>query len=123
MLIAHKFSPLAALSAVMLTATLFIGSTTPVFAATSGYQMVPEAVSTAVDTVVVRDVLWKCADGTCTAKAGTSRPAIVCATAARKIGKINAFTANGTAFAAEDLEKCNANAKKSGSVMLTRTKN
>jgi hypothetical protein len=112
MFIAHKFSPLAALSAVMLSAALIVGPTTPAFAASAGYHLVPEATSTTTETVVVRDVLWKCAGGACTAKPATSRPEIVCASAARKIGKISAFTANGAPFAADQLEKCNAKAKK-----------
>jgi hypothetical protein len=112
MFIAHKFSPFAALSAVMLTAALIVGPTTPVFAATTGYHLVPEATAKISDTVVVRDVLWKCAGGACTAKLATSRPEIVCASAARKLGKISAFTANGAPFAADQLEKCNAKAKK-----------
>ncbi len=111
MFIAHKFSPLAALSAIMLSAALIVGPTTPAFANTTGYQLVPEAAAP-TDTVVVRDVLWKCAGGACTAKPASSRPEIVCASAARKIGRISAFSANGAPFAADQLEKCNAKAKK-----------
>jgi hypothetical protein len=39
------------------------------------------------------------------------RPAIVCAAAAREIGKISAFSANGTEFTAEELAKCNEKAR------------
>jgi hypothetical protein len=111
MFIAHKFSPLAALSAVLISAASIAVPTSPAFANATGYHLVPEA-SALADTVVVRDVLWKCAGGACTAKPATSRPEIVCASVARKIGRISAFTANGTAFGADQLEKCNAKAKK-----------
>jgi hypothetical protein len=112
MFIAHKFSPLAALSALMMTAALFIGSTGPAFAAQPGYQLTIEAPASVSDIVVVRDVLWKCSGDACSAKSASSRPEIVCASAARKIGRISAFTANGTTFAPDQLEKCNAKAKK-----------
>jgi hypothetical protein len=111
MFIAHKFRPLAAIAAALMTATLFVGSTTPVFAGQPSYRLVPATAFSAADTVVVRDVLWKCAGSACVATKATSRPEIVCATAARKIGKLSAFVANGDEFTAEQLEKCNAKAK------------
>lgn len=75
-----------------------------------GYRLIPATAFKAADKVVVRDVLWKCEGAACVASKATSRPEVVCATAARKIGKLTAFSANGQDFTAEQLEKCNAKA-------------
>lgn len=60
---------------------------------------------------IVRGMLFNCNGATCTAGEGTSRPAIVCAAAAREFGPIASFSAGGQAFDAEALAKCNAKAK------------
>lgn len=102
---------LIALAAITTTATLVVSSTVPAFAGQPGYRLVPATAFAAADTVVARDVLWKCAGSACVATKSTSRPEIVCATAARKIGRLSAFVANGSEFTPEQLEKCNAKAK------------
>jgi hypothetical protein len=100
------------LTAAATTATLFAMTTTASFAANgAAYRLVPATAVTAANTVVVNETLWKCAAGACTAANATSRPAIVCAQAAKKVGKIEAFTANGKEFGAEDLAKCNEKAR------------
>jgi hypothetical protein len=100
-----------ALAALATSSLLFAASATPAFAGAPAYRLAPVAAMSAANTVVVRDVLWKCGDAGCTAASATSRPAIVCATAARKIGKIASFTANGKDFSAEELAECNKKAK------------
>jgi putative methionine-R-sulfoxide reductase with GAF domain len=102
---------LLALAAFATSATLFAGTSTEAFANSKGYRAVPATAFAAADTVVVRDVLWKCAGSSCVATKATSRPEIVCATAAREIGKLNAFSANGQEFTPEQLAKCNARAR------------
>jgi hypothetical protein len=102
---------LIALAALATSATLFAGSATDAFAGTPAYRLIPATAFAAADTIVSRDVLWKCAGSSCVANKATSRPAIVCATAARSIGKLTAFTANGKDFTEEELAKCNAKAK------------
>jgi hypothetical protein len=81
--------------------------------ASTGYQLTPETGFEKSEKIIVRETLWKCAGDSCTASEAASRPEIVCATAARKIGRISAFTAKGVAFDAAALNKCNtrANAK------------
>lgn len=106
-----KLRSLVAVAAVVASGLMLAVSTTPALAGAPAYRLAPVAAVTAADTVVVRDVLWKCNDSGCVAKAATSRPAIVCATAARKIGKLASFTANGKEFTAEELAACNAKAK------------
>lgn len=61
--------------------------------------------------LVVRDVLWSCAAGTCSGASDYSRPLIVCQSLARKAGKIDSFRVDGRPFAAAELERCNANAR------------
>jgi hypothetical protein len=100
-----------ALAALATSALLFTASATPAFAGAPAYRLAPVAAMSTATTVIVRDVLWKCDGAGCVATSATSRPAIVCATAARKIGKIASFTANGQDFTAEELAACNKKAK------------
>lgn len=102
---------LIALAALATSATLFAGTATNAIANTPGYRLVPEAAFSAANTVVARDVLWKCAGQACVATKASSRPEIVCASAAREIGKISAFSANGKDFTADQLAKCNEKAR------------
>lgn len=106
-----KLRSFVAVAAFATSGLLLAASSTPAFANAAGYRLAPVAALTAANTVVVRDVLWKCNEQGCVAKASTSRPAIVCATAAREIGKLSAFTANGKEFTADELAKCNTKAK------------
>jgi hypothetical protein len=102
---------LIALAALATSTALFAGSATEAFAGTAGYRLVPATAFSAANTVVARDVLWKCAGEACVATKATSRPEIVCASAAREIGKVAAFSANGQDFTAEQLAKCNEKAR------------
>jgi hypothetical protein len=95
-------------------AVLMVSATaTPVFAAPAGagYKLTLVAPIATPGSVIAKDTLWKCGTDTCTTGAANSRPAIVCAVAARKIGKLASFTANGSEFDAAALEACNAKAK------------
>jgi hypothetical protein len=56
---------------------------------------------------VARDVVWVCNGVSCVAGRGTSRPAIMCSTLAREAGSVSAFAANGKAFDADELARCN----------------
>jgi hypothetical protein len=77
--------------------------------ASQHYQAEPAA-KPAQAKFVAKDILWRCGDAGCTGAKGSSRPAIVCASLVREVGALRSFTAGGTAFAAEDLQKCNARA-------------
>ncbi|MFM7029208.1 MAG: CC_3452 family protein [Chakrabartia sp.] len=102
---------LIALAALATSATLFAGTATDAFANGPAYRLVPATAFSAANSVVARDVLWKCAGDACVATKATSRPEVVCAAAVREIGKVTAFSANGKDFSAEQLEKCNAKAR------------
>ncbi len=94
------------------TAFLLISATTsPAFAAAPMYKLIPATAVASVKSVVVGETLWRCGPTGCVAGQSNSRPAVVCAQAARKVGKIESFTANGAAFTAEELAKCNEKAK------------
>lgn len=56
---------------------------------------------------VARDVVWVCDGAGCTAGRGTSRPAIMCSTLAKQAGQVTAFVADGKAFDADELARCN----------------
>jgi hypothetical protein len=93
------------------SAFLLAASATPAFANGPAYRLAPVAAISAAETIIVRDTLWKCNDAGCTASQANSRPAIVCATAAKRIGKVASFTANGKDFTADELADCNKKAK------------
>ncbi|MFC4294104.1 hypothetical protein ACFO0A_03420 [Novosphingobium tardum] len=78
-------------------------------AATGGryYRVQLEAPVTAARTQVVNDVAFNCAGSECAATKGTSRPEVVCARLAKKVGPIASFTAKGEALDADGLAKCN----------------
>ena len=91
--------------------TLSLGSMIePAHAQSPAYRAVPVAVA-ASDTVIADGVLWRCGDDGCLATNATSRPAIVCAQAARKVGKLSSFSVGTVAFDDAALAKCNAKAK------------
>jgi hypothetical protein len=74
------------------------------------YNAVPVSAPT-VGKSMIRGQVWTCDGQSCFAGQGESRPAIICAVAARELGKLSAFTANGEALDPASLEKCNARAK------------
>jgi hypothetical protein len=104
-----RFLPLAA--SLLATATLFGAVSVPLAAATAGpaYHMV--LASPAEGRFIAGETPWRCASDGCVAPSGNSRPAIICAQAARKLGRVESFTVKGEAIAAEELESCNKKAK------------
>jgi hypothetical protein len=82
----------------------------PAHAQSPAYRAVPVAAASA-DSVIADGVLWRCGSDGCTATNATSRPAIVCAQAVRKVGKLASFTVGTVAFDEAALAKCNAKAK------------
>ena len=61
--------------------------------------------------IVARDVAWACAGQSCTGSTSNGRPLVVCQALAKKAGRIASFSVDGRAFAAAELERCNASAK------------
>ncbi len=85
---------------------------TPVLAAAPQFQAEPVA-RPAETRIALRDTLWRCGDAGCTgAGESVSRPAIVCAVLAKEVGALKSFAVKGEALDADELERCNARAKK-----------
>ena len=61
--------------------------------------------------ILARDNIWRCTDTLCTSARTTTRPAIVCSTLVREIGRLRGFSAAGRPFSAEQLEACNSRAR------------
>jgi hypothetical protein len=105
-------SQIAPLATSIAFSVFLLGATTNAsFAATTApdYRLTPT--QTVTGTKVVNETLWRCNTNVCTAATANSRPEIVCAQAARKVGKVSSFSYKGTDFDASALEKCNAKAK------------
>jgi hypothetical protein len=93
------------LKAVVLSLVLLSG---PALAAPH-YQAEP-AEKPAAAKLVLRDIVWTCGTSGCVAGRSNSRPQIVCAVLARKVGSLRSFSSEGIAMGAEELEKCNSRA-------------
>ena len=82
----------------------------PARAQSPEYRAVPVTTASA-SSVIADGVLWRCGTDGCVATNATSRPAIICAQAVRKVGKLTSFTVGTIAFDDAALAKCNAKAK------------
>lgn len=60
---------------------------------------------------LVRENVWHCATGACQSARTAIRPAIACQALVREVGRLRSFSVEGRAFAAEELESCNARAR------------
>ena len=83
---------------------------TPALAAPQ-FQAQPD-VSPSTAKFALRDTLWTCGEAGCFAGRSSSRPAVVCAVLAKEIGTLSRFSFKGEALSAEELDKCNARAKR-----------
>jgi hypothetical protein len=91
--------------------TLSLGAAIePAQAQAPAYRAVPVAQASTAS-VITDGVLWRCGTDGCVTSNATSRPAIVCAQAVRKVGRLASFTVGTTAFDEAALAKCNAKAK------------
>ena len=61
--------------------------------------------------IIARDITWSCGPDACQGTTEESRPAVICQSLAKRAGRIESFIANGRAFSAAELDKCNASAK------------
>ncbi len=63
--------------------------------------------------VIIDGAAWRCAGDTCTANGGESqRPLRACKRVVAELGQVSAFTWQGQALSAGDLNACNASARK-----------
>lgn len=89
-------------------------------AAQPGFYSLTTANPVSAGKSVVRDLLFACAGATCTAGEGNSRPAIVCAAAAKEFGRVTSFSAGGRSFDDEALARCNQKAKVDSTQIVQR---
>ena len=61
--------------------------------------------------VVARDNLWHCGTAGCVSNRTSTRPAIVCSTLVREVGRLRGFSVAGRPFTADELEACNSRAR------------
>ena len=79
--------------------------------ASSHFQAEP-AVAPIVDRIVARDTIWNRNGPTFEAGKSNSRPAVVCAVFVKQVGALKSFRIAGAPIAADDLQKCNARARR-----------
>src|SRR5437660_8948595 len=60
---------------------------------------------------IARDIVWTCGADACQGATQESRPAVLCESLTKYAGRIDSFIADGRAFTATELDKCNAAAK------------
>lgn len=77
--------------------------------AAAHYVAVPEVAQTKI--IPLQGLVWQCDAGACTAEEGRSRPEVVCASLAKKVGAVRSFAAGDRVFDAAALKKCNARTK------------
>lgn len=93
---------------------LFLAAATlalvPAVASAASYSAKPAA-PVASHKIITRDISWACGTDSCLGSTDQSRPVVLCQDLAKKAGRIEAFTVNGRALAAEELAKCNTAAR------------
>lgn len=94
----------------VLVAAIALSAAPALAQSTSGYAATPMAAPERAS-FITRSVLWHCTDSVCTAPKTGSRPEIMCELAVKEVGKLSAFTVDGTALDDDKLAKCNARAK------------
>ncbi len=105
-----KLSPLTHLASLTLAVLIGVATfwVTTATAATGGtYYRADLANPPAQTRLVAHDIIWKCTDSSCVAGKGGSRPVIMCAALARKLGPVTNFVAGDKALGADELASCN----------------
>ena len=104
----NRFLAVAAAAA----ATLALTPAASFAQAPRGYYAATPVSAPAKTSLVTRSTIWKCGEGVCVASnKATSRDTVVCELVAREVGTLASFRANGTAFDADALAKCNTKAR------------
>jgi hypothetical protein len=96
----------ASFAATLAASTLFAVS-----AASAGYYDAKPVATPAKASSITGGVMWKCADGLCSAPASSARAPIVCEMVVKRYGALTSFAADGKAFDEAALAKCNSRAK------------
>ena len=91
----------------LIAATVF--AALPATAATYSAKL---AITPPTARIIARDISWACGPASCLGATAESRPAILCQGLAKRAGRLESFIADGRAFDAADLAKCNSSAKR-----------
>lgn len=86
-----------------------LAAATPALAASTVMTAVPENGADA--RIITKGASWNCAGGNCRAASSESRPIILCQRLAKEVGALQSFTADGRAFDADMMAKCNSKAR------------
>jgi hypothetical protein len=90
---------------------IMIGASAQVSAALPMYRATP-VTAPADGQIIVHDLAWRCASGSCTAsRTGSSTDSTICSALARDLGPLTAFAVGDTDFDAAAIEKCNHRAR------------
>ena len=104
----HRFLiPLAALA--------FVGA--PAAASAASYSGVP-VTRAAQQRIIASDISWACGADACQGSSDESRPLVLCQDLAARTGRLASFVADGRAFNAAELDRCNSRAR--GTAPLAR---
>ena len=100
------------IAAAIATSTLLLGATASHAqpAAPSSYYVATPIAKPVKTSFLTRETVWKWRDGAFVANKAPDRDLILCSLVAQRAGKLSAFTAGGTALAADVLDKCNSRA-------------
>lgn len=100
-----------ALVALLGAATAFVVTAAPVWAANGPfYSATLTRPMDGAHKIIQKGVLWKCEGAECSAPRDVSRPVIVCARLAQKVGPVARFGTPRGVLGAEDLARCNQSA-------------
>lgn len=97
----------ATIAAAALTALSFGALSTPAEAAGGGYYAFDLAQPAARAKMPLKGVVVSCSETRCAAPKAATAPATMCATVARKIGRVTSFAVGGEAFDAAAIARCN----------------
>jgi hypothetical protein len=76
--------------------------------AVAGTYMAKPIAPVAKDRIIARDIVWNCGPDACQGSTEESRPLVLCQSLAKRAGRLSTFVANGRAFGAAELNRCNS---------------
>ena len=91
-------------------AALFVASALFAAPAVAGtYSAKPISVPASAK-IIGKDISWTCGANGCQGATETGRPLVICQDLAKRAGRLESFTVDGSALGTTDLDKCNAKA-------------
>ena len=110
----HRFGHLLSLAAAVVIGSSMIATTAHAQSASTapaGYYVAVPAVQPTRATLVTRETPWSLKGNAYVANRAPERDTALCAAVARSTGALSSFTVAGRAYDADQLTKCNANAR------------